>query len=100
MAAAALAGACGSEPDAEPIPTTLPVLTTLHPPLTTTTMAPPLPEPRFYTVQENDTLGKIANQYGVSVQAIMEENGKVDTVILIGEQLVIPATVVGANSSQ
>lgn len=100
MAAAAFAGACGSEPAVEPVPTTLPVLTTLRPQLTTTTMAAPPPQRRIYVVQPDDTLGKIANGFGVSVEALMEENGKEDTLLRIGEQLVIPPTQVGANSSQ
>gem|GEM_PF-957791 len=100
MAAAALAGACGSEPEVEPVPTTLPVLTTLRPQLTTTTLAAPPPQRRIYVVQPGDTLSRIANGFGVSVQALMEENGKEDTLLRIGEQLVIPPTLVGANSSQ
>ncbi len=105
LAAAALTaaiglGGCGSAPAAEPIPTTLPVLTTLRPQLTTTTIAPPPPQRRIYVVQPGDTLGKIAAGFGVTVQALMEENGKEDTLLRIGEQLVIPPTVVGGNSSQ
>ena len=100
MTAAALIGACGSEPEAEPIPTTLPVLTTLRPQLTTTTIAPPPPQRRIYVVQPGDTLSKIANGFDVTVQALMEENGKEDTLLRIGEQLVIPPTVVGAGNSQ
>lgn len=91
---------CASEPEAEPIPTTLPVLTTLRPQLTTTTIAPPPPQRRIYVVQPGDTLSKIANGFGVTVQALMEENGKEDTLLRIGEQLVIPPTVVGAGNSQ
>ena len=100
MAAAVFIGACGSEPEAEPIPTTLPVLTTLRPQLTTTTIAPPPPQRRIYVVQPGDTLSKIANGFDVTVQALMEENGKEDTLLRIGEQLVIPPTVVGADNSQ
>lgn len=100
VVAVLLAASCGSEPDAEPIPTTLPVLTTLRPQLTTTTMAPPPPQRRIYVVQPGDTLSKIANGFGVSVQALMEENGKDDTLLRIGEQLVIPPTLVGAGNSQ
>ena len=94
------AAGCASEPEAEPIPTTLPVLTTLRPQLTTTTIAPPPPQRRIYVVQPGDTLSKIANGFGVTVQALMEENGKEDTLLRIGEQLVIPPTVVGAGNSQ
>lgn len=99
IAAAGVTG-CQSEPEAEPIPTTLPVLTTLRPQLTTTTIAAPPPQRRIYVVQPGDTLSRIANGFGVSVRALMEENGKEDTLLRIGEQLVIPPTVVGANSSQ
>ena len=100
MAAGLLAPGCGSEPEAEPIPTTLPVLTTLRPQLTTTTIAPPPPQRRIYVVQPGDTLNKIANGFDVSVDALMEENGKQDTLLRIGEQLVIPPTVIGADSDQ
>ena len=96
----ALSGACASEPEAEPIPTTLPVLTTLRPQLTTTTIAAPPPQRRIYVVQPGDTLSRIANGFGVSVRSLMDENGKEDTLLRIGEQLVIPPTMVGANSSQ
>lgn len=99
VAAAALAAGCGAEPEAEPIPTTLPVLTTLRPQLTTTTIAAPPPQRRIYVVQPGDTLSKIANGFGVSVQALMDENGKDDTLLRIGEQLVIPPTAVGASGS-
>ena len=98
-AAAALAAGCASAPEAEPIPTTLPVLTTLRPQLTTTTIAPPPPQRRIYVVQPGDTLGKIATGFGVTVEALMDENGKDDTLLRIGEQLVIPPTAVGANGS-
>ncbi len=98
--AAVVASGCQSEPEAEPIPTTLPVLTTLRPQLTTTTIAPPPPQRRIYVVQPGDTLGKIAVGFDVTVQALMDENGKEDTLLRIGEQLVIPPTVVGADNSQ
>ena len=99
LCVAAVSG-CQSEPEAEPIPTTLPVLTTLRPQLTTTTIAPPPPQRRIYVVQPGDTLSKIANGFDVTVQALMEENGKEDTLLRIGEQLVIPPTVVGAGTTQ
>ena len=50
-------------------------------------------------VQPGDTLSKIASGFGVSVQALMDENGKDDTLLRIGEQLVIPPTAVGASGS-
>ena len=96
VAAAALGGGCGSEPEAEPIPTTLPVLTTLRPQLTTTTMAPPPPQRCIYTVQPNEYLGFIASRFGISVQEILDENTIADpTRIYPGQDLVIPPTVAG-----
>ena len=89
LALAGLAVGCGSVPEAEPIPTTSPVLTT-GPPLTTTTIAPPPPQRRIYVVQPGDTLNRIANGFDVSVEALMEENGKEDTLLRIGEQPLVP----------
>ena len=44
-----------------------------------------------YTVQEGDTLGGIAAQYGTSVQAIMDASGLTDAnYIYVGQQLVVP----------
>ena len=99
LVAAGLAAGCGAEPAAEPIPTTRPILTTQQTSLTTTTIAAPPPQRRIYVVQPGDTLSKIANGFGVSVQALMDENGKDDTLLRIGEQLVIPPTAVGASGS-
>ncbi|CUB15672.1 Spore cortex-lytic enzyme precursor [Bacillus cereus] len=45
-----------------------------------------------YTVKKNDSLGKISNQYGVSVQALKHANNKATDRILIGERLTIPAS--------
>ena len=96
VAAAALGGACGSEPEVKPIPTTLPVLTTLRPQLTTTTMAPPEPQRCVYTVQPDEYLIYIADRFGISVQEILDENAIADpTKIFPGQVLVIPPTVAG-----
>ncbi|HHY0839362.1 LysM peptidoglycan-binding domain-containing protein [Bacillus cereus] len=43
-----------------------------------------------YTVQKNDTLGKISTQYGISVQALKQANNKITDQIRIGERLTIP----------
>jgi LysM repeat protein len=44
-----------------------------------------------YTVQPGDTLGKIAAQFGTSVDAIVQANGLGDAnLISVGQQLVIP----------
>ncbi|GEM_PF-4439012 len=80
---------CGDPAPADSIPTTRPVLTTLPFNLTTTTTEPVV-QMRIYTVQPGNTLGLIASRFGVSVDAIMEENGLEDTVLTIGQPLVIP----------
>ncbi len=80
---------CGASADSDILPTTRPVLTTLRPDLTTTTTAP-IVQRRVYVVQPGDTLLKIATGFDVSVGDLMSENGKENTVLRIGEQLIIP----------
>lgn len=46
--------------------------------------------PEFYLVEAGDTLGQIAAEYGVTVDALMTANDKTSTVLSIGEQLIIP----------
>ena len=48
---------------------------------------------KVYTVQKNDSLYKIANQYGVSVDDIIKLNNLSSTTLQIGDQLLIPSTV-------
>ncbi|PFO91709.1 MULTISPECIES: cell wall hydrolase [Bacillus cereus group] len=43
-----------------------------------------------YTVQKNDTLEAISNQYGVSIQSLKKANSKATDQINIGERLTIP----------
>ena len=51
----------------------------------------PTPEPTVYLVEPGDTLSRIAIQYGVSVEALQEENNILDPRTLQpGQQLVIP----------
>ena len=55
-----------------------------------------LPTPRVdpgqYIVQPGDTLGTIAQQYGVSLEALMQANGLADANLLsVGQELTIPA---------
>jgi LysM repeat protein len=55
-----------------------------------------LPTPRVdpgqHIVQAGDTLGTIAQQYGVSLEALMQANGLADANLLsIGQELTIPA---------
>jgi LysM repeat protein len=48
--------------------------------------------PGEHIVQSGDTLGTIARQYGVSLQALMEANGLADPNLLsVGQVLTIPA---------
>lgn len=56
----------------------------------TATTTPPA-EVRKHTVQSGETLGSIAVQYGVTVQAIMEANQLTNPdVIRVGQELIIP----------
>lgn len=98
------AGACifgGGDDDDEP--TATPTATETTPaggttPPTSTTEATGTPEPtstpggpRTYEVQPGDTLGAIANQFGVTVEAIVAANDIADPdVIDVGQVLVIP----------
>ncbi len=51
----------------------------------------PTPEPTVYLVEPGDTLSRIALQYGVTVEALQEENNILDPRTLQpGQQLVIP----------
>jgi LysM repeat protein len=54
--------------------------------------AAPQPQQRFHVVEGGDTLNRIAQRYGVSVEAIMQANGFTDRsrILRIGERLVIP----------
>jgi LysM repeat protein len=54
------------------------------------TAAPPTQ--RFHVVEGGDTLNRIAQKYGVTVDAIMQANGFTDRnrILRIGERLVIP----------
>lgn len=78
------------------IPPTAPNLTTTVPglPIPTETTAPsPEPGQGKYTVQQGDSLSKIADLWGVEVSALLAANGWVDTavVILPGDSINIPA---------
>jgi LasA protease len=59
-----------------------------------------LPTPRLgtdqYEVSEGDTLGSIAQEYGISVEALMQSNGLTDPNLLsVGQVLTIPAPLPG-----
>jgi LysM repeat protein len=54
----------------------------------------PPPQQRTHTVEGGDTLNRIAQRYGVTVEAIMQANGFSDRnrILRIGERLIIPDT--------
>ena len=87
----------GVEPDAagvqvvsdnavvEPSQTTLP-------PATTSTTAPPAAAATTYVVQSGDTLSVIADQFGVTLEALSQANNITDiNSISPGQELIIPA---------
>lgn len=45
----------------------------------------------IYIVQEGDTLTSIADAFGVTVEQLMQANGITDSLIFIGQQLIIPS---------
>jgi LysM repeat protein len=64
------------------------------------TPTPPAAQ-KFHVVEGGDTLNRIAQKYGVTVEAIMQANGFTDRnrILRIGERLVIPEpgqTIVGS----
>jgi LysM repeat protein len=76
-------------PSPTPLPTATPPPAEAPPPAT---VAPtPAPTPRTYVVQQGDTLGSIAQQFGTTSEAIQAANGIQDpNVITVGQVLVIP----------
>jgi LysM repeat protein len=56
------------------------------------------PQQRFHVVEGGDTLNRIAQRYGVTVEAIMQANGFQDRnrILRIGERLVIPDAPTGS----
>ncbi|MCC7357850.1 MAG: lamin tail domain-containing protein [Anaerolineales bacterium] len=70
-----------------PLPTAGPTFTL--PPAGETAAAGPTPT--IYIAQEGDTLGKIAQEFGVTVDAILAANGLTDpNVLTVGQNLIIP----------
>jgi len=74
-----------------PTATTTPTRVVVHRMPTPTTFVPTAtPQPVIHVVQSGEVLGIIAQQYGTSVEAIMEANGLKDAnLISIGQELVI-----------
>ena len=86
---ALLLAACGgasAPPTLPPAPTFVVVTATPGP--------PPVPTPgerQRYIVREGDTLSGIAARFGVSEEAILEENPRSDpNRLLVGEELMLP----------
>jgi sortase A len=78
----------GSTPS--PTPTTSPTATSLD---RTPTPTPTPAGPTVYVVQSGDSLWKIAESYGITVDALVEANGiSKDDVLHPGQELVIPVS--------
>jgi LysM repeat protein len=77
-------------PGPAPISSPPPFLVPSPSPSPASALAPP--QQRFHVVEGGDTLNRIAQRYGVTVEAIMQANGFTDRnrILRIGERLVIP----------
>lgn len=78
-----------------PTPSLTPTSTATLTPTATFTPTPlptdtPTPEVTIYIVRPGDTLGVIAAQFGVTVEAIMGANGLTNHMIQVGQELIIP----------
>jgi outer membrane biosynthesis protein TonB len=82
------------EPSSTPSPTLEPTPEpTVEPPPEPTPEPPPAAGPRTYTVQPGDSLRAIAEQFGVSVQAILDANNLTPAqgdALQVGQELIIP----------
>jgi LysM repeat protein len=72
---------------AQPTPTASPEPTATLPPEEATRAAC---ETIIYTVEANDTLGGIADNYNVNLRAIMDFNGMTSETVFLGQVLIIP----------
>jgi len=74
-------------------PTRIPGVPILSPtPDSPRALPTPRVDPGQHIVQAGDTLGTIAQQYGVSLEALMQANGLADANLLsVGQELTIPA---------
>lgn len=76
-------------PAPTPVPTVAPTPTPAPPPTPAPTAGP---GEQTYTVVQGDNLTRIANRFGVTVEALQEANGITDPSSLkVGDVLVIPA---------
>lgn len=92
-----LLAACGDStapaPDLEPAAPyqTLSPSPTASPFPALTQVILPTPTPVLYTIQPNDTLGAIAERFGVTLEALIVANpGVQPTALIVGQTLVIP----------
>jgi LysM repeat protein len=90
LGAGALLG-CGGDSPLEIVPTTTIDATQASQPAAVPAVTS-TPETQEYTVQAGDTLSGIAQEFGVTVEAIVEANEIADpNLIMPGETLIIPA---------
>lgn len=77
----------------QPSPTSEPTPTVEPTPEPTPTLAPTVSGPRRYTVQAGDTLRTIAEQFGVTIEALLQANNLTPAQgdnLQVGQELVIP----------
>ncbi len=87
-------------PTATPDPAEPTAPTTPTAPPTATPSPSPTPEPLVHVVERGDLLGRLAQQYGVSVDELAAANGiDPEDVLSIGQELVIPGQVGSASES-
>ena len=114
VALAIAASACGSDGEADPttvpggfgatpVPTASPLASVPPPKILDTTGDPgtdePTTEAMSYVVVPGDTLSRIAQEFGTSVEALTEANELTSTNIFVGQELLIPGTNNGAAST-
>lgn len=99
MAAVLFSGACGGGDDNDTpgaSQTAKPIAGSVTPTAATTPTQAPIATPTdiLYVVLDGDTLGGIADSFGISVESILDANGlSADAVINVGDTLTIPDVV-------
>lgn len=90
-----ITSACVRESDVEPTP--IPTAAAQPPPTSTVLPSPtiepsPTPQVVIYTVQQGDTLLSIAQEYGTTVEAIVEANPEIENpdVLQIDQEIRVP----------
>jgi len=98
VAFALLFGACGGgsndSPEAEATPTAVAAeaeTQVVEEPTPTAIIVVPPKAPLIYTVQAGNSLGAIAESFGVSIEELAAENGIENyNLIVVGQELIIP----------